>query len=250
VARIAIISSPNPLFDLVQQIVVDEGWHPSLIDGRDLDRRPGLPWSLVIIISVGTHDDLVLLAAQVTRGGGTPVMVIADDRDPQLIADVLRSGVVDFLVAPFHPLELSVRMHAHINRSESSGHRRREVFVFDFASRTISSGPMFLALSNREWDVLIQLLDAGGVPVSASDLGSQAGRESSPRAVASVVARLRHHLERSGFGSITISTIRGRGYSASVIEMTQHDQHRWVGRPVEPGRLRVIPGGTVDFPGF
>lgn len=248
--RVAIVSTPNPLLDLVWQIVIDERWFPSLIDRHELDQNPAPSWSLVIIISVGRHDDLVPLAARATHNSGIPVMVIADDGDPQLIADVLRSGVDDYLVAPFHPLELSVRMHAHINRSDTSSHWRRNVYVFDFAHRTISSGKMFVSLSRREWDVLIHLLSANGHPVPVADLCSHVGgKATTTRAVASTIARLRHHLERSGLGAITITTVRGQGYSTRSIELTRYGQHEWIGQYVETVRHPALPDTVREFSG-
>jgi DNA-binding response OmpR family regulator len=247
---VAIISTPNQLLDLIWQIVIDEGWVPSLIDRQELEQNPTSHWGLVIIISMGGSDGLVSLAAQAAHEGGTRVMIVADDRDPQLIADVLRSGVDDYLVAPFHPLELRVRMRAHIHRGDASGQRQQEMLRFDLDHRTISNGTAFLALSSREWDVLMRLLEANGCPVPAAALCSSIeGRMTTTQAVASTIARLRHHLERSGFDAITIVTVRGQGYIARSMELMEYGQHTWAGQMAETVRHRVLPDAILDVAG-
>lgn len=213
--RIAILSEPGGVRDLILDIALDAGWRPELIDDYDLTRTDPTAWGLIVIVDEAGTSDLARRGAMASRHPQSRVLVVSSNRDPQHVADVLMAGVDDYLIAPFDPQECQARMQSLLTRSPRSADQRRFSLVFDFSKRTIMSGPMFVALPPREWDTLITLLEAEGRSVPANEIEQSTWWDSgSHQTVASTISRIRRRFDSRGFRVIQISTVRGEGYRA------------------------------------
>jgi DNA-binding response OmpR family regulator len=213
--RIAILAGAEDIRAQLSEIALDLGCDPEIIDEWTIDRVETQRWNLVIIASTSNPAGLILRVAMASRFRGTRVLVVSTDRDTQHIADVLVAGADDYLVMPFDPVECRARIQALIARPHLATERRKQDLVFDFAKRTITSGPMFVALSAREWAVLISLLESDGRPVRADELARQIwGDECAETAVVSTIARVRRRLRERQFHVIDIATVPGQGYRA------------------------------------
>ena len=213
---VAVLVAPKELETLVCDIIRDQDWLCEIITKDVLEQAADAAWSLVILSSSEGAEGLAILSAKASRNHGTRVLAISSERDPQHIADVLRSGADDYLVPPIDPSELAARMQALIGRSFNAPERRRNELQFDFSFRRISSGLMSVSLSSREWDVLMTLLEADGHSMTAEEISWQVwGDGSHGAAVVSTVSRIRHRCNLEEFRAIILRTDRGAGYSAS-----------------------------------
>jgi DNA-binding response OmpR family regulator len=212
---IAVLIEAEPIKQLVCDLVQYLGWDWELIDANTLERATEMDWKLVVIGADGPPPSTALLAAKASRNPLTRVLVLAPSREPQQIADILRSGADDYLAIPFDPAECSIRMQALVGRTSLAIERRRHQLAFDFATHTISSGPISVTLSPREWDVLMALLEAEGASVPIETLEQHVwGSQGHEAAVVSTVSRIRQRLVDNDFPAIVVKTERG-GYSAT-----------------------------------
>jgi DNA-binding response OmpR family regulator len=229
--RIALLVESEWMRELVTRIVEQQGWQTVPIGARELESPAVASWDLIVIGSAGDAQSLTSIGAKASRNPELPVLIISVDREPQHIADALRSGADDYLVVPFDPEECVARMRALIKRVRATTDRRRNQLVFDFAARTISAGPTHLALSAREWSVLITLLEAEGDPVSIDELSRRIwGDGTHYPTLAAIISRIRRKLDEQRFRAIEVRTFKGRGYAAKFRRasdtLPHHDQRQ------------------------
>jgi DNA-binding response OmpR family regulator len=214
-ARIELLGTEGPIRDAVYAAVHDGGWACEMIDWRDLSRIERENWNLIVIGAERVTSELLLGSANASRDPLTRVMVVCPDREPQLIADVLRSGADDYLVYPFLAEECRARIRSLVEFSLSIPQRRRFGYLaFDFPARAVIDGAARVSLSPGEWDVLLALLDADGDPVGLAELAEHVRPEpGNVVSLASTISRLRRKLREGGIDGLDIDTISGRGYA-------------------------------------
>jgi DNA-binding response OmpR family regulator len=168
--RVAIVTDSEPLRELVTRISREDGWIPIDIPVDSVDSDDSAPWNLVIIDSAHRELDLIRVASAASRDTSHRVLVIAATQDPQLVADVINVGADDVLALPIDPMELRARMHSLVERSSAADDRPSDWVHVNAEARTISAGTMRLMLSQREWDVLVELLGESETGFQAADV--------------------------------------------------------------------------------
>ncbi len=213
--RVALVSDSPSYGELIRGIAESHQWLLESVDIADVTRSQSGWWSLIIIGWTSETRMLPLVAAQASRHAGTRVLVISEERHPQFISDVLRSGADDYLVAPFDPSECLARMEGLIARTQQIVERRNSKLAFDIHNRTITSGSIAITFSPREWEALIILLEAEGQIVGWRDLSLALwGDDLHESAVASLISRMRQRIDEKPFPALVVTTHRGEGYRA------------------------------------
>lgn len=80
-------------------------------------------------------------------------------------------GVDDYVVKPFSPKELMMRVNAVMNRVNRTGGQRREIFraeglEVDFTARTVKVDGARIDLSPKEYDLLFYLVNNRGIALT------------------------------------------------------------------------------------
>lgn len=80
-------------------------------------------------------------------------------------------GVDDYVVKPFSPKELMMRVNAVMNRVNRTGGQRREIFraeglEVDFTARTVKVDGTRVDLSPKEYDLLFYLVNNRGIALT------------------------------------------------------------------------------------
>ncbi len=80
-------------------------------------------------------------------------------------------GVDDYVVKPFSPKELMMRVNAVMNRVRHTGGKKREVFraeglEVDFTARTVTVDGVRAELSPKEYDLLFYLVNNRGIALT------------------------------------------------------------------------------------
>ncbi|NVD70585.1 response regulator transcription factor [Duganella sp. BJB1802] len=143
--------------------------------------------------------------------GGAILIVTARDKIPERIAG-LDGGADDFIVKPFDLDELAARIRSASRRA--AGRLREELvhgdLVLDVAARQVTQAGKPVALTSREFGVLLTLVENSGRVLSREQLEHQLyswGEEVESNAVQVHI----HHL-RKKLGRTLIRTVHAVGY--------------------------------------
>ena len=143
--------------------------------------------------------------------GGAILIVTARDKVPERIAG-LDGGADDFIVKPFDLDELAARIRSASRRA--AGRLREQVvhgdLVLDVAARQVTQAGRPVALTSREFGILLTLVENSGRVLSREQLEHQLyswGEEVESNAVQVHI----HHL-RKKLGRALIRTVHAIGY--------------------------------------
>lgn len=169
---------------------------------------------LLLDLGLPELDGTEVLSNLRERGDDIPVIVITARDSLEDKIQGLDLGANDYLVKPFHFLELEARIRAALRKS----HWRNQVEI-EFGSLCLNTNSGLLTLHDQELDltpkeavVLKTLMARGGHVVSKRQIMDQVSDwidESSENAVEIIVHRLRRKIESA---DVSINTVRGFGY--------------------------------------
>jgi two-component system, OmpR family, response regulator MtrA len=180
--------------------------------------RPDL---IILDLMIPELDGAHVLRALRASGGGPPVLVLTAKSDEDEKVRLLRMGADDYVTKPFGRRELSARIGAILRRAEAGkgDHTRSTLRVGDVAidlrSRIVSREGRTIALSPKEYDLLVALAHRAGDVVTRADLLRDVWRyepDVVSRTVDLHVLELRRRLERDPARPELILTVRKVGY--------------------------------------
>lgn len=160
--------------------------------------------------------------AAIRRVGDTPIiMVTAVGDEPDKIG-ALRYGADDYVVKPYSPKEVVVRVHAVLRRARASrsvdGILRHGSLTVDTSAVKVTVGdtsgdPIVLNLTPAEYNLLVTLLRTPFKAFTRHELLEVCLPESGAleRAVDVHIHNLRRKLEQHGIDGV-LTTVRGVGY--------------------------------------
>jgi DNA-binding response OmpR family regulator len=171
------------------------------------------PYDLVILdlLMPGQHGFSVL--TEITRRRpGQAVLVLSCLTDPQSKVESLYLGADDYVPKPFHVAELVARVRARLRATGRPAPTMltRGRLTLDVLHRRADTGAGPIPLTEREFQLLWELVRAGGEVISKADLLARVWRYepgSASNVVDVYIGRLRSRL-----GADVITTVRGQGY--------------------------------------
>lgn len=178
------------------------------------------PYDVIVLdLMLPVIDGLTVLQTLREEGRDTPVLILtARDAVPDRVLG-LRTGADDYLVKPFSFDELLARIDALSRRRV--GRTRPVIEVadlrIDVTRRMAFRGARRVALTAREYAILLYLAEHRGRPVSRIEIEDHVyGEDNFPmsNAVPSAICNLRSRLTADGERNI-IHTRRGLGYVLS-----------------------------------
>lgn len=153
----------------------------------------------------------------VASGSGTPILMLtaADRIDDKAIG--FETGADDYMVKPFHPREVVMRLRALARRAHRATPPVREIagLRVDPFRREVFRDGRYVAVTRKQFAVLEELVAAGGGVVSAEQLLERAWDENADpftNAVRITVSLLRKRLGEPQ----VIQTVPGVGYRIDV----------------------------------
>lgn len=223
-ASILVVDDEPQMLDILDYALVTEGARVS----RARNAREA--WGAVESTAV----DLVVLDVMLPDASGialcsrmqqlsVPVILLTALGTTDHRLEGLEAGADDYLVKPFSPRELLLRINAVLRRTRNAVASREEVLecgrVRLVGNRCFIDGEA-VALSEIEFRLLWALLSKCGEPVDVRSLlntvwhttATQGGRNM----VKTTVYRLRRRLAAAGIPEDAIQAVRGRGYVAAA----------------------------------
>ncbi len=129
----------------------------------------------------------------------------------------LSLGADDYVVKPFDPRELVLRIQVLLKRT-SKGLESVSFgpLVFNKKTETLAKGDQIILLTFSEKKLLRFLLDREGTPLSREEIGAALGDAVNPRTVDVQINRLRQKIEPFPSQPRYIQSLRGQGYVLRV----------------------------------
>lgn len=158
------------------------------------------------------------LCREIRAAGSLPVLILTARSDDSEVIEGLEAGADDYIVKPFKPRVLALRVGALLRRSGpgASGPIKVGDLRIDPLARTVSVHGQTISLTDSEWRLLAALVARPGEVVSWRRLLSAVwetedwvgGRE----LVKAAIYRLRQRLRDDTADPRYIETVRGAGY--------------------------------------
>jgi len=181
------------------------------------------PALVLLDITLPKQSGLWVLECLRATNNQVPVIVLSARQDEFDKVAALRLGADDYVTKPFALAELLARVAGVLRRSQISNHRpapdehviRFGDVILDTARRTVSRAGAPVALTHREFELLVFLCGSQGLVFSRDELVRKVwglSQRGQGRTVDNFIAQLRAKLEADPDRPKHLLTVRGSGY--------------------------------------
>jgi two-component system phosphate regulon response regulator OmpR len=219
--HILVIDDDKRLRDLIARYLTEQGYRvTSAIDAADARAKlAGITFDLLVVDIMMPGENGLELTKSLRESSLVPILLLtAMGESTDRIAG-LETGADDYLVKPFEPRELVLRIKAILKRARARVERQTSVgavkfgaFVFELERRRLFKAGEPVHLTEAESELLYQLARRAGEPVSREDLSPQGEEASDSRLIDVQMTRLRRKIEDDPRFPRYLATVRGRGY--------------------------------------
>ncbi len=206
------------------------GWHLQQLEYR-VHQAASIYQAREVFLA--NQPTLVILDADLSDGDGIefcrwlhrqqqPLILILSARNNEVdVVSGLKAGADDYLSKPFGMQEFLARVEALIRRKgtpSAPAYLDYGSLKIDLVQRRVRFQGEFIELTPQEFSLLYVLAQAGGVPLSRSELLSRAWPDAidNPRTIDTHVLSLRKKVELDPRQPSLIQTIRNVGYRFNV----------------------------------
>ena len=218
-ARLLIVDDEMRIRELIKKYAKFEGYEvDEAADGMEaLEKCRSNDYDLVILDIMMPELDGFSVCRELRKNRPVPVIILSARGEEYDRIHGFELGIDDYVVKPFSPRELRMRVAAVLKRTGSIGKAEKEVYEHDglrvdFTGRQVVLDGEALSLSPQEYDLLVYLVRNRGVALSRERLISQVwGMDfyGDDRTLDTHIKLLRKRLGRL---SGRIVTLRGVGY--------------------------------------
>jgi two-component system phosphate regulon response regulator OmpR len=215
--HILVVDDDTRLRELLQTFLRDNGFAvTTAVHAADARRKLALFRFDLMVLDVMMPGETGVEFASKLNGDAPPVLLLTAMTETHDRIRGLEAGADDYLVKPFEPRELVLRIRAILRRTESGQERKPVVsfgeYQFDAAQGRLQKNGAAFTLTTGESQLLSALAKKAGEPVARSELAAALGAGASERSVDVQITRLRKKIEEGGGKPIYIQTVRGAGY--------------------------------------
>jgi two-component system, OmpR family, phosphate regulon response regulator OmpR len=175
-----------------------------------------LSFDLIVLDLMMPGDSGLTLAAALRSTSAVPILMLTAMGEPEDRIAGLEAGADDYLVKPFEPRELLLRINNILRRTPqlqvAAGPVMLGDLVFDIDRAELRRGGEVTRLTSIEALLMQVLARQPGVIFSREELIELTGAAGGDRAVDVQVTRLRRKIEQDPREPRYLQTVRGRGY--------------------------------------
>jgi two-component system phosphate regulon response regulator OmpR len=216
-AHILVVDDDARLRDLLQRYLVNNGYLVTVAgDAEEARARlKALAFDLIVLDVMLPGQNGVDFTGELRRDSDLPILLLTARGEPEDRISGLEAGADDYLVKPFEPRELLLRVGTILRRAQAN--KTDEIvrfgpFAFNRANGELRRDDDVVHLTTGEIALLQVLAARPGRAVSRAELGERGGVAGSDRAVDVQMARLRRKIEDDPRQPRWLLTARGSGY--------------------------------------
>ena len=217
--HILVIDDDTRLRDLLQRFLREHGFRvTTATDSADARARlASMDFDLLVLDIMMPGESGLDLTRWLRRDERAPVLLLTAMGDTEHRIAGLESGADDYLVKPFDPRELVLRINAILRRAKEPPPPATQLirfgaYCFDMNRDELRKGNEFVRLTAAEASLLRTLARHPGVAVSRDQLTAESPLIGTPRAIDVQVTRLRRKIEQNPRFPRYLQAVRGVGY--------------------------------------
>jgi two-component system phosphate regulon response regulator OmpR len=223
--HILVVDDDTRLRDLLRIYLREQGFAVTVAaHAREARARLALFQFDLMVLDVMMPGETGIDLARNMRNGGAgtdlPILLLTAMAETEDRITGLESGADDYLVKPFEPRELVLRIHAILKRAAPASGQKTYVYFgeykFDIAAGRLQKNGEMVNLTGGEAQLLKMLAGRSPEPVTRADLAVSLGSGNNERNVDVQITRLRKKIEADNGKPFYIQTVRGSGYALYV----------------------------------
>jgi two-component system phosphate regulon response regulator OmpR len=216
-AHILVVDDDARLRALIQRFLTQNGYVVSVANSAEdaQAKLQSIRYDLCVLDVMLPGQDGISLTRELRRNDQMPILLLTARGEPEDRIAGLEVGADDFLVKPFEPRELLLRIATILRRIQpvlDDGLLRFGPYVFARATAELRRDGEIVHLTTGELQLLQVLAERPGRAVSRAELGARARIGGSDRAVDVQMARLRRKIEDDPRQPRYLLTMRSEGY--------------------------------------
>ncbi|MGH6719976.1 MAG: response regulator [Alphaproteobacteria bacterium] len=217
-AHVLVVDDDRRLRDLLRRYLTENGFRVT-VAGDALGARAQMrafAFDLLIVDVMMPGENGRQLTAELRRGHAVPILMLTAMADAQDRIAGLESGADDYLVKPFEPRELVLRIKAILRRAQPEPVTARAIRLgactFDAQRGELSRDGQPIRLTSSEQALLRAFAREPGRTLGRDALAVEARLQGQPRAIDVQITRLRRKIEPDPRAPRYLRTVWGEGY--------------------------------------
>jgi two-component system phosphate regulon response regulator OmpR len=222
-AHLLIVDDDERIRGLLQKFLMRNGFLVSSARDAAQARRilGGLEFDLIVMDVMMPGEDGVTLTRDLRKRLSTPILLLTAKGETANRIEGLEAGADDYLVKPFEPKELLLRINAILRRvpQVKAAEPVRQIIHLGAVRYDLDRGEMWrgeapVRLTATEAQLMRIFASAPGVAISRDRLVAENGSvdAAQERAVDVQITRLRRKIEADPKAPRYLQTVRGEGY--------------------------------------
>ncbi|MTJ79941.1 MAG: response regulator [Telmatospirillum sp.] len=217
--HILVVDDDTRLRQLLRKYLTDNGYLVSTAADAAEARQQlaAMAFDLIVLDVMMPGENGIELTRSLRRDNPVPILLLTAMSETSDRITGLETGADDYLVKPFEPRELLLRISSILRRASRDAPPEPAVFRFGRFSFNPARGELLadgipVHLTSAEAALLGLLTEAGTEGLSREDLAERSGNGANPRTVDVQVTRLRKKIEDDPRLPRYLQTVRGHGY--------------------------------------
>jgi len=224
--HILVVDDDQRLSNLLRRFLTENGYHVTVASDavEAAAALKNFAFDLMVLDVMMPGQDGVSFTRDIREASDLPILLLTARGETDDRVEGLAAGADDYLVKPFDPRELLLRVATILRRVTPALPEplplqrvlRFGPFMFDVERQELKQNGEPVHLTTAELSLLHNLAKQPGLPMDRQELGQQSRISGSDRAVDTQIARLRRKLESDPRRPQYLLTMRGAGYVLRV----------------------------------
>lgn len=221
--NILIVDDDDNILELIELYLANEGYTLyKAKDGKEaMTQFTALPIDLMVLDVMMPHVDGIEVCRHIRKTSHVPILMLSAKAEDMDKIHGLMTGADDYMIKPFNPLELVVRVKALLRRAypKTLSNTDDELFIHNVSinkkTHTVKVDEQTIKLTSLEFGILHLLASHPGRVFSSEEIFGLVWNEPGPASTKTVmvhISNLREKLESAMNGLSIIHTVWGVGY--------------------------------------